>query len=192
VQTTDTSGLVVVTQIEPISVLFTLPEDDFGMVNRQMAAGPLTVTASSRADNKVLGTGTVLLINNQIDQTTGTIQLKATFPNKDHALWPGQFIDAQLLVETRHNAVTVPAAAVQNGPQGLYAYVVKPDNTVQMQPIKVSAENAGGPMALILSGVTAGEQVVIDGQLKLRAGVSVKVAPPAAPPPAAAPAPAPQ
>ena len=96
VQTTDTTGLVVVTQIEPISVLFTLPEDDFGVVNRQMAAGPLTVAASSRADNKVLGQGTVLLINNQIDQTTGTIQLKATFPNKDHALWPGQFIDAQL------------------------------------------------------------------------------------------------
>ena len=118
VQTTDTTGLVVVTQIEPISVLFTLPEDDFDVVNRQMAAGPLTVVASSRADNKVLGQGTVLLINNQIDQTTGTIQLKATFPNQDHALWPGQFVDAQLLVETRHNAVTVPAAAVQRRSPG--------------------------------------------------------------------------
>ena len=145
VQTTDTTGLVVVTQIEPISVLFTLPEDDFGVVNRQMAAGPLTVVASSRADNKVLGQGTVLLINNQIDQTTGTIQLKATFPNQDHALWPGQFVDVQLLVETRHNAVTVPAAAVQLGPQGVYAYVVKADNTVEMRPIKVSTANAGAP-----------------------------------------------
>jgi membrane fusion protein, multidrug efflux system len=191
VHATDTTGLVVVTQIEPISVLFTLPEDDFGIVNREMAAGPLTVAASSRADNKTLGQGTVLLLNNQIDQTTGTIQLKATFPNKDHALWPGQFIDAQLLVETLHNGVTVPAAAVQNGPQGLFAYVIKAGNTVQMQPIKVSTANAGGPRALIESGVTVGEQVVIDGQLRLRSGVSVKVVPaaPATPPaPAATPA----
>jgi multidrug efflux system membrane fusion protein len=174
VQTTDTTGLVVLTQIEPISVLFTLPEDDFGMVNRQMAAGPLTVTASSRADNKVLGTGTLLLINNQIDQTTGTIQLKATFPNKDHALWPGEFVDVQLLVETRHNAVTVPSAAVQLGPQGVYAYVVQAGNKVQMVPIKVSTANGGGPVALIESGLSAGQQVVVDGQLKLRPGVTVK------------------
>jgi multidrug efflux system membrane fusion protein len=193
VQTTDTTGLVVVTQIEPISVLFTLPEDDFGVVNRQMAAGPLTVAASSRADNKMLGQGTVLLINNEINQTTGTIELKATFPNKDHALWPGQFIDAQLLVETRHNAVTVPAAAVQRGPQGVYAYVVKPDNTVQMVPIKVATANAGGPVALIESGIAAGDQVVVDGQLKLRPGVTVKAtaAPPPATPGATAPAAAP-
>jgi multidrug efflux system membrane fusion protein len=176
VGTTNTTGLVVVTQLEPISVLFTLPEDDFGVVNREMAAGPLTVTASSRADNKVLAQGTVLLINNQIDQTTGTIQLKATFPNKDHALWPGQFIDAQLLVETRHNAVTVPSAAVQLGPQGVYAYVIKPDNTVQMTPIKVSSANAGGPTALIESGLSVGDQVVTDGQLKLRPGAKVKAA----------------
>jgi multidrug efflux system membrane fusion protein len=188
VGTTNTTGLVVVTQLEPISVLFTLPEDDFGVVNREMAAGPLTVAASSRADDKALGQGTVLLINNQIDQTTGTIQLKATFPNKDHALWPGQFIDARLLVETRHNAITVPSAAVQLGPQGVYAYVVKPDNTVQMVPIKVSSANAGGPTALIESGLAAGDQVVIDGQLKLRPGVTVKAA--AAPSPAASAAPA--
>jgi multidrug efflux system membrane fusion protein len=182
VGTTNTTGLVVVTQLQPISVLFTLPEDDFGVVNREMAAGPLTVAASSRADNKPLGQGTVLLVNNQIDQTTGTIQLKATFPNKDHALWPGQFIDAQLLVETRHNAVTVPSAAVQLGPQGVYAYVIKPDNTVQMAPIKVSSANAGGPLALIESGLSVGDQVVVDGQLKLRPGAAVKAA--AAPPPA--------
>ena len=182
VQATTTTGLVVVTQIEPISVLFTLPEDDFGVVNRQMMAGPLTVTASSRADNKELGQGTVLLINNQIDQTNGTIQLKATFPNKDHALWPGQFIDAQLLVETRHDAVTVPAAAVQRGPQGVYAYVIKTDNTVDMRPIKVSAANAGGTTALIESGISGGEQVVVDGQLRLRPGASVKLIP-ATPPP---------
>ena len=93
------------------SVLFTLPEDDFGVVNKQMQAGTLAVVASSRADNKALGQGRLLLINNEIDQTTGTIQLKATFPNKNHALWPGQFVDVQLLVETRHNAITAPSAA---------------------------------------------------------------------------------
>jgi multidrug efflux system membrane fusion protein len=147
-----------------------------------MTAGTLTVAASGRADNKPLGTGTLLLINNEIDQTTGTIQLKATFPNKDHALWPGQFIDARLLIETRHGAITVPAAAVQRGPQGVYAYVIKPDNTAQMQPIKVSSANTGSTAVLIDSGLSAGEQVVIDGQLRLRPGASVKVIP-AAPPP---------
>jgi multidrug efflux system membrane fusion protein len=194
VGTTNTTGLVVVTQLEPISVLFTLPEDDFSLVNKWMAQGPLTVVATSRADNKKLSQGTLLLINNQIDQTTGTIQLKATFDNKDHALWPGQFIDAQLLVETRHNAITVPTAAVQLGPQGTYAYVVKPDNTIEMRPIKVSSFDAGAPQSLIQSGLSAGENVVIDGQVKLRAGMTVKptvVAPtPPAPPPMSGSAPA--
>jgi multidrug efflux system membrane fusion protein len=187
VQTTDTAGLVVVTQIEPISVLFTLPEDDFGVVNKEITAGTLIVTASNRADHKILGQGTVLLINNQIDPTTGTIQLKATFPNTDHALWPGQFVETTLLVETRHNAVTVPSAAVQIGPQGAFAYIVKPDNTVAMQAIKVSTANTGGPTALIESGISAGDQVVVDGQLKLRAGGSVKMVPAPPQPPAAAP-----
>jgi multidrug efflux system membrane fusion protein len=191
VQTSDTAGLVVVTQIEPISLLFTLPEDDFAAVNKQMQAGPLTVTASSRADNKVLSQGTLLLINNEIDQATGTIQLKATFPNQDHALWPGQFVDVQLLLETRHNAITVPSAAVQLGPQGVYAYVIGADGKAKMTPIKVSGANSGGPTALIESGLAAGDQVVIDGQLKLRPGVTAKAAvptPPAPPAPTGAPA----
>ena len=175
VNATETTALVVVTQIEPISVLFTLPEDDVGVVNREMAAGSLTVAALSRVDNKVLDRGTVLLINNQIDPTTGTVELKATFPNKNHVLWPGQFVDVQLLIETRHAAVTVPSAAVQIGPQGVYAYVVKADNTVQMQSIKVSAANAGGPLALIESGVSAGERVVVDGQMTLHPGARVKL-----------------
>jgi multidrug efflux system membrane fusion protein len=156
-----------------------------------MALGTLTVEATSRADNKKLSQGTLLLINNQIDQTTGTIQLKATFDNKDHALWPGQFIDAQLLVETRHNAITVPSAAVQLGPQGTYAYVVKPDSTVEMRPLKVSSANPGASQTLIQSGLSAGEKVVIDGQVKLRPGVAVKAATAAPAAPAATPAPAP-
>ncbi len=199
VQATNTTGLVVVTQIEPISVLFTLPEDDVSVVNRQIAARALAVVASSRADSKVLGQGTLLLVNNQIDQTTGTVQLKATFPNKDHVLWPGQFVDVQLLVETRQSAITVPTAAVQRGPSGVFAYVVKADNTVEMRPINVSAADTGGAMALIQSGIAAGEQVVIDGQLKLRPGATVKVVPtasvptvPAASAPAVRAAPPPQ
>jgi multidrug efflux pump subunit AcrA (membrane-fusion protein) len=178
VQSTDTTGLVVVTQIEPISVLFTLPEDDFEVVNKQMAAGTLTVAASSRADNKMLGQGTLLLINNQIDQTTGTIQLKATFPNQDHALWPGPFVDVRLLVETRHNAVTVPSAAVQLGPKGVYAYVVGAGDKVQVVSVKLSPANGGGPVAVIEAGLSAGDRVVIDGQLKLRPGVVVKATEP--------------
>ena len=177
VQTTDTTGLVVVTQIEPISVLFTLPEDDFGVVNRQMAAGPLTVAASSRADNKVLGQGTVLLINNQIDQTTGTIQLKATFPNKDHALWPGQFVDVQLLVETRHNAVTVPAAAVQRRSPGRLRLC----RQGRQHGRDAADQGVGGqcrrPHGADRIRSVRRRQVVIDGQLKLRPGASVKVIP---------------
>jgi membrane fusion protein, multidrug efflux system len=177
VQATDATGLVVVTQIQPISVLFNLPEDDLGLVSRQMAAGSLTVTASSQDGSKVLGQGTLMLIDNEISQTTGTIRLKAIFPNKDRALWPGQFVDAQLLVETRRAATTAPAVAVQHGPQGAFAYVVKADHTVEMRLIKVSSLNADSPTALIESGLSAGEQIVIDGQLKLRPGSVVKVIP---------------
>jgi membrane fusion protein, multidrug efflux system len=175
VQTTDTTGLVVVTQLQPISVLFTLPEDDFEAVNRQIAAGTLSVAASNRADGKILDRGTVLLINNEIDTTTGTVELKATFPNKNHTLWPGQFVDARLLLETHHGAVTIPSAAVQRGPDGIYAYVVKPNKTVEMRTITVSASNDGGPTAQIKSGIAAGEQVVLDGQLTLHPGAHVKV-----------------
>jgi multidrug efflux system membrane fusion protein len=156
-----------------------------------MAAGALTVEASSRADSKTLGQGTLLLINNEIDQTTGTIQLKATFPSKDHALWPGQFVDVQLLVETRHNAVTVPSAAVQLGHQGVYAYAIKAGDEVQMVPIKVSTAIASGPIAPITSGLSGGDQVVIDGQLKLRPGVTVKAAAAASAATAQAPSPVP-
>jgi multidrug efflux system membrane fusion protein len=181
VHTADANGLVVITQIEPISVVFTLPEDDFEVVNAQLAKGPLTVTVSSRGDTGALGEGTVLLINNQIDPTTGMVQLKATFPNKDHALWPGQFVDAKLLVETRHDAVTIPTAGVQRGPQGLYAYVVQPGNKALMRPIRVSTQNVGSPTTIIESGVKPGDQVVVDGQLRLHKDAKIKVVPAAAP-----------
>jgi multidrug efflux system membrane fusion protein len=168
VQTADVNGIVVVTH-------------NFDVVNEQMAKGTLTVSASSRDDSKMLGEGTVLLINNQIDPTTGMVKLKATFPNQSHALWPGQFVDAQLLVRNRQDVVTVPAATVQRGPTGTYAYVVKGGNTVEMRTIKVSTDNGGGPTAIIESGIKGGEQVVVDGQLKLHPKSKIKVVPATAP-----------
>jgi membrane fusion protein, multidrug efflux system len=166
-------------------VLFNLPEDNFEAVNEQMAKGKLAVTASSRSDSEILGYGTVLLINNQIDATNGTVELKATFPNNNHALWPGQFVDAKLLLKTRSDTVVVPSEAVQRGPQGLYAYVVDAGKA-KMRSITVSTDNVGGPFSLIESGISAGEHVVTDGQLKLRDNSKVKVVPASASGPAAA------
>jgi membrane fusion protein, multidrug efflux system len=171
VHATDQTGLVVLTQIEPISLIFTLPEDALPDVARAMARGPLRVLAFSRDDKTELGDGTLALIDNQIDQTTGTIRLKATFPNKDHALWPGQFVNARLFLAVRHDGVTVPAAVVQRGPQGTFAYVIKPDSTVEMRPISVAQLRDG--VALIDTGLRAGEQVVVDGQYKLRPGAHI-------------------
>jgi multidrug efflux system membrane fusion protein len=171
VHATDTTGIVVLTQIEPISLVFSLPEDSLPDIQREMAKGPLKVLAYSRDDKTQLAEGTLALIDNQIDPTTGTIPLKATFPNKDHALWPGQFVNARLYLSIRHDGVTVPAATVQRGPQGTYAYVIKPDSTVEMRPISVGQLRDG--IALIDSGLNAGERVVVDGQYKLRPGARV-------------------
>jgi len=191
VHAADATGIVTVTQIEPISVLFTLPEDAAGMVLRQAKAGPLSVSATLRDDDKPAAHGTLLLVNNQIDTVTGTIQLKASFPNKDHVLWPGQFVDVRLLLETRRNAVTVPPGAVQRGPQGEFVFVVLGNGTVQMRNVRSSTSNAGGGAALIEAGLAAGERVVTDGQLKLRPGARVRLIEPAAPGarPAVAPSP---
>jgi multidrug efflux system membrane fusion protein len=175
VHATDTTGIVTVTQIEPISLVFTLPEDQLAQVTKRMATGKLAVSAYLRGDGKPAGEGELLVVNNQVDQTTGSVQLKATFPNKDHALWPGQFADARLLIETRHDAVTVPPAAIQRGPQGLFSYVVAADGTAQMRAVKVSTANVGSGLVLVDSGIVAGERVIVDGQLKLHAGSKVKL-----------------
>ena len=171
VHATDQTGLVVLTQIEPISLVFSLPEDALPDVARAMAKDSLKVLAFSRDGKTQLGDGTLALIDNQIDQTTGTIRLKATFPNKDHALWPGQFVNARLYLSVRHDGITVPAAVVQRGPQGTYAYVIKPDSTVEMRPIAVAQLRDG--VALVDAGLRAGERVVVDGQYKLRPGARV-------------------
>jgi len=171
VHATDQTGLVVLTQIEPISLVFSLPEDALPDVAHAMSKDSLKVLAFSRDDKTQLGNGTLALIDNQIDQTTGTIRLKATFPNKDHALWPGQFVNARLYLSVRHDGITVPAAVVQRGPQGTYAYVIGPDSTVEMRPIAVAQLRDG--VALIDAGLRAGERVVVDGQYKLRPGARV-------------------
>lgn len=171
---TDPNGLVVVTQIEPISLIFTLPETDLPQIQQQMAKGqPLKVLAYSQDDKMELDEGKVDLINNEILQTTGAVQIKAEFPNKAHRLWPGELVNARLLLQTRQNGLTVPASVVQQGQQGFYAYVIKPDNTVELRTITV-AETSNG-QALIDSGLSANEQVVVDGQYKLQPGSRVTI-----------------
>jgi multidrug efflux system membrane fusion protein len=170
---TDPTGLVVVTQLQPISVLFTLPETDLPEIQQQMEKGPLTVIAYSQDDRIKLDQGTLGLVDNEILQTTGSVRLKAEFPNPAHRLWPGELISVRLLLENRANGLTVPASAVQQGAQGAYAYVIDPTNTVEARPIVV-AQISGG-QALIDSGLKAGEQVVVDGQYKLQPGSRVTI-----------------
>jgi multidrug efflux system membrane fusion protein len=171
----NTNGLVVVTQLDPISLIFTLPETVLPQIQQQQqkTKTPLAVLAYSQ-DNKIkLDEGALGLVNNEILQTTGSIQLKANFPNKSNRLWPGELVNARLLLDTRHDGLTVPASVVQQGPQGPYAYVVNPDSTVALRPIKVAQVSDG--QALIDSGLRANEQVVVDGQYKLQPGTPVTI-----------------
>ena len=169
---TDPNGLVVVTQIEPISVIFTLPETDLPEIQQQMAKVPLTVLAYSHDDKIKLDVGKLALVNNEILQTTGTIQLKADFPNTAHMLLPGELINARLLLETRHNGISIASSGVQQGPNGAYVYVVGPDRTVQMRPVTVSQISDG--QALIDSGLKPNETVVLEGQYRLEPGSLVE------------------
>ena len=172
---TDPNGLVVVTQIEPISLIFTLPETDLPKIQQQQqkTKGPLTVLAYSQDNTIKLDQGVLGLVNNEILQTTGSIQLKANFPNNEHRLWPGELVNARLLLDTRHDGLTVAASAVQQGPKGAYAYVINPNNTVEIRPVTVAQISEG--QALINSGLTANEQVVTDGQYKLQPGTQVTI-----------------
>jgi membrane fusion protein, multidrug efflux system len=172
---TDPNGLVVVTQIEPISLIFTLPETVLPQIQEQQlkTTAPLTVLAYSQDDAIKLDEGKLTLVDNQIQQTTGTIRLKAEFANTGHRLWPGELINVRLLVDTRHDGLTVPASAVQQGPRGAYAYVIDSDDTAEVRPLKVAHVNGGE--ALIDSGLTANERVVVDGQYRLQAGAHVTI-----------------
>jgi multidrug efflux system membrane fusion protein len=172
VHQTDATGLVVVTQLDPISVFFTLPEDDLPQIQKAMTDGALTVQALSRDGDKPLGEGKLSVIDNQINQATATVRLKAIFDNPaPHMLWPNQFVKARLKVTTRKDALVVPAAVVQHGPQGTFAYVVGADFKVAPRPIEV--DTVQGDIALISKGLTAGETVVVEGQTQLRSGSKV-------------------
>lgn len=175
VHATDTTGLVVLTQLQPISVIFTLPQDQLHDVTTQMKASPtpLQVTAQGR-DGRQLGVGTLALVDNMIDVTSGSVKLKATFPNKDDALWPGQYVSIQLLVQTLPHVVTVPSTAIQRGPTGYYVYVVKPDSTIAMQPVAVT-QMAGGT-AVVKTGLDAGTRIVSAGQYRLQPNSRVESA----------------
>jgi multidrug efflux system membrane fusion protein len=172
VHATDANAMLVITQLQPISVIFTLPEDSLPAVVKRMRQGTLTVDAYDRDDRTKLATGTLLTIDNQIDQTTGTDRLKATFDNKDGMLFPNQFVNIHLLLDVRKNSTLIPSVAVQRGPQGTFVYVVKADKTVEARPVTVALTQSN--QSAIGSGLQVGEVVVTDGQDKLQNGAKVE------------------
>ena len=173
IRAADPNPMLVITQVQPIAVLFTLPADNLPQVVKRMGEGTLEVDAYSRDDQHKLGTGQLLTLDNTIDQTTGTIRLKAQFDNKDDALWPNQFVNVQLLLETRKDSIVVPAATIQRGPQGTFIYVVKGDSTVDVRPVSISLTQ--GVLAIVDQGVSEGETVVTDGQDRLQASSKVEI-----------------
>jgi multidrug efflux system membrane fusion protein len=167
VHASDANPLLIITKLQPISVIFTIPEDSLPTVSKHMHSGTLKVDAYSRDDQTKLASGTLLTIDNQIDQTTGTGKLKAVFNNEDNALWPNQFVNVHMLLETRKNALVIPAAAIQRGQQGTYVFTVKADKKVDVRQVTVSITQNN--MSAISSGLQANEVVVTDGQDKLDA-----------------------
>lgn len=175
IRAAEATPLFSLAQIEPIAVTFTLPQDRLPAVQDAMARGKLPVVAYASDDKTELDTGTLLTVDNAIDPTTGTIKLKATFPNARHRLWPGQFVNARLLVGTERDVVTVPTAAVMHSQTGLFVFVVKPDQTVARQNVEVSREE--GPISVVSTGLDGGQTVVTDGQSRLQIGSRIAVAP---------------
>jgi membrane fusion protein, multidrug efflux system len=169
----DQTPITVLTQIKPAMVIFTLPQRNLTPVREAMLKGQVTVLAFDQDDANQLAKGTLLLIDNQIDQATSTIRLKASFPNEDDRLWPGEFVHARVLVETLKDAATIPAAAVQRSAQGPFAWVVKPDDTVEVRPIVAGpGEN---DLTAVTGGLHPGERIVVSGQYRLRPGVKVAI-----------------
>jgi multidrug efflux system membrane fusion protein len=175
VQTANNSGIAVITQLQPISVVFTIPEDELPGIMPQYSAGtPLTVTAYDRANIRQLAVGKVSAVDSQIDTTTGTVKVRAQFDNEDDTLFPNQFVNVRLLVKTLENVVTVPTSAIQRGAPGAYVYVINPDNTVAVRP--VSTGPIDGNVTAVNSGLSAGDRVVVDGTDRLRDGLKVIIA----------------
>ena len=174
VRTGDTTGIVVITQLKPITVVFTVPEDHISAVMKKLHAGAkLAVDAYDRAGKVKLATGMLLTVDNQIDTTTGTVKLKAQFDNDDSSLFPNQFVNAHMLLDIKHDAILIPSAAILRGSQGTFVYVVKEDKSVSVRAVKVGSTE--GETAAIDSGIAAGEIVVTDGTDKLREGAKVEV-----------------
>jgi multidrug efflux system membrane fusion protein len=172
VHANDTVGIITVTQVRPIAVHFALPQDDLPNLSQGQAKGDLSVTVNTRDGASQLATGKLTAINNQIDSSTGMIQLKAVFDNAGESLWPGELVSAHVLVSTDSNATVVPSAAIQNGQKGSYVFVLKPDSTVSTAPVAVGP--VVGDVTAILSGVAPGDDIVIAGQSRLAEGTRVK------------------
>jgi len=190
VRSSDQNGIATITQVQPIAVVFTLPEKQLPAILDAQARGEVAVQALDREGKAILGAGALAVVDNLIDSGTGTIRLKATMPNDPQRLWPGQFVNVRLLSAVRKGATTVPATVVQRGPQGTFAYVIKDDQTVEQRPIKVAHIEAN--KAIVEDGLTPGERVVVDGQYRLQPGSRIRLVDPAAaqpapPPPVAAP-----
>ncbi|MGH8432664.1 MAG: efflux RND transporter periplasmic adaptor subunit, partial [Solimonas sp.] len=172
VQANQPTPLVNITQVKPIFVNFTVPQDVTDQVRRSQAKQPLSVLAYASDDKTVLSQGKLTLIDNQIDTATGTLHLKATFENADERLWPGEFVNVRLVVNTRIGAVTVPERTVMQGPEGYYAYLVAPDDTVKRRAVEVAAMQDG--LAVVTKGIASGDKVVVDGQYRLTDGAHIR------------------
>jgi membrane fusion protein, multidrug efflux system len=179
VTTSQNTPLVSITQIKPIFVNFTVPQDQTDKIRTNQTKGPLTVLAYASDDKTLLAEGKVTLVDNQIDQATGTLRLKATFDNANERLWPGEFVNARLVLATRNDAITVPQRVVLQGAEGYYLYVVKPDNTVERRTVEVAVTQDG--IAVIGKGLAAGEKVVVDGQYRLSNGAKIRIDTPGKP-----------
>jgi membrane fusion protein, multidrug efflux system len=173
VRATDATGLVTISQLKPIFISFTVPQEDLHKIHEKQAAADLVVLALGSDNKTELAEGKLSVIDNAIDQPTGTIRLKATFANNDERLWPGEFVNVRLILTVRKGAPTVPAQTVQDGPTGSYAYVIKDDNTVERRPVEVAAVQDG--LAVIAKGLSPGEKVVVEGQYRLTNGARVKI-----------------
>jgi membrane fusion protein, multidrug efflux system len=173
VHAADTTGLLVITQLQPIAVIFALPQDQLSQVLSKLHSGTqLPVDAYDRDDVTKIATGKLLTIDNQIDTTTGTYKLKSEFSNEKNSLFPNQFVNVHLLVDTKHNVTIVPSTAIQRGPQGTYVYLAQRDNTVKIQPVTVAL--ASGSSVGVSTGLQAGDNVVVDGQDKLQDGSKIE------------------
>jgi multidrug efflux system membrane fusion protein len=175
VRATDAAGLVTITQVRPIFVTFTVPQDNLERIREEQAKGQLVVRAFGGDNKRQLADGKLTLIDNTIDQATGTIRLKATFANTDERLWPGAFVNVRVILSTRQGVPTVPAQTVQDGPAGQYAYVIKADNTVERRPVEVASVQDG--VAAVTKGLAPGEKVVVEGQYRLTQGARVNIRP---------------